>query len=170
MQENQYIPVLPGCSLGELSNTPIEVETSRTERFKEMILEHIDSIYRFALYMTGNENDTQDLYQNIYVKACKGFDDLEDKTKFKAWLLKMSLDALIKFAPSYEISEKNLEDDVDRAMYSLSIKYRIFIILADIENFSYKEISYITSCPVGTVASKLYESRQIMHNNFWKRV
>jgi RNA polymerase sigma-70 factor, ECF subfamily len=162
MQENQYSSVLSECSLGELTNMPIEVEASRTERFKGMMLKYTDTIYRFALYMTGNEYDAQDLFQRICVVAYKSFDGLEDETNYRAWLLKISVDTLIKFVPTYEVSEKNLEDDIDRAIYSLPVKYRMTIILADVENFTYKEISYIIGCPVMTVASELYEGRQTL--------
>jgi RNA polymerase sigma-70 factor, ECF subfamily len=162
MQENQYSSVLSECSLVELTNTPIKVEASRTERFKGMMLKYTDTIYRFALYMTGNDYDAQDLFQKICVVAYKNFNGLEDETNYRAWLLKISVDTLTNFVPTYEVSEKNLEDDVDRAIYSLPVRYRMIIILADVENFTYKEISYIISCPVITVASELYEGRQTL--------
>ncbi len=72
---------------------PIDVGTSKIERFESIAVIYIDSIYSFALYMTENECDAQDLVQYTYIRAYKHFDDLEDETNYKAWLLKISVDA-----------------------------------------------------------------------------
>jgi RNA polymerase sigma-70 factor, ECF subfamily len=188
MQKHQNTCVLSGYSFG-IVNMPVDVETSKIEKFESMAIIHIDSIYNFALYMTGNECNAQDLVQYTYIKAYKRFDDLQDETDYKAWLLKISVDAIMKSikygnAPANisgtldneesinhisnektfdeDTSDKDLEDDVVKAIQSLPIKCRMIVILADIENFSYREISYILDCSMGTVASTLHEGRQML--------
>jgi RNA polymerase sigma-70 factor (ECF subfamily) len=189
MQKHQDTCVLSGYSFGKLMNMPIDVGISKMERFESTAVIYIDSIYSFALYMTENECDAQDLVQYTYIKAYKHFDDLEDNTDYKAWLLKISVGAFMKSIPhgkmpanifhtpdneefmnhtsdektfEEETSEKDLEDDVARFIQSLPIECRMIVILADIEKFSYKEISHIIDCPMGTVASKLHEGRQML--------
>ncbi|MDQ1316809.1 MAG: hypothetical protein QG588_458, partial [Candidatus Poribacteria bacterium] len=105
----------------------------------------------------------------------------------KLWLLKITKDALTKFVLSKknctrtssisdnksnartsdkvsrnEMLEIDSEDYVAKAIYSMPIKYRMIVILADIEKFSYSDISYIIGCPVNTIVSKLQTSRQIL--------
>ena len=55
-----------------------------------------------------------------------------------------------------------LDDDVKRALDSLPHDYRMVVLLADLEDFSYKEIAEILDCPVGTVMSRLYRGRKLL--------
>jgi hypothetical protein len=49
------------------------------------------------------------------------------------------------------------------AIISLPIKFRIFILLADVEKFSYKEISYIIGCSIEIVKSALYRGHRLLN-------
>jgi RNA polymerase sigma-70 factor (ECF subfamily) len=160
---------------------------TKTEKFEAMAVIHIDLIYNFVLHALGREYDAQILVQEIYIKAYKYFDDFVDETDCKLWLLKITKDALTKFVLSKkncthtssisdnqsntrtsdkvsrnETSEIDSEDYVAKAIYSMPIKYRMIVILADIEKFSYSDISYVIGCPVKIVASRLQTSRQIL--------
>jgi RNA polymerase sigma-70 factor (ECF subfamily) len=57
---------------------------------------------------------------------------------------------------------KLLADDVQRALADVPPDFRMAVILADLEDFSYKEIADIMECPVGTVMSRLYRGRRIL--------
>ena len=52
--------------------------------------------------------------------------------------------------------------DVERALASLPADFRMAVILADLEDFSYKEIAEIMDCPAGTVMSRLFRGRKIL--------
>jgi RNA polymerase sigma-70 factor (ECF subfamily) len=52
--------------------------------------------------------------------------------------------------------------DVERALAALPSDFRMAVILADLEDFSYKEIAEIMECPAGTVMSRLYRGRKIL--------
>lgn len=65
-------------------------------------------------------------------------------------------------SPEDELLENVLDEDVQRALDSLPDDYRIAVILADLENFSYKEIAEILEVPVGTVMSRLYRGRKML--------
>jgi RNA polymerase sigma-70 factor, ECF subfamily len=54
------------------------------------------------------------------------------------------------------------EGDVQRALAEVPPDFRMAVILADLEEFSYKEIADIMECPVGTVMSRLYRGRRIL--------
>jgi RNA polymerase sigma-70 factor (ECF subfamily) len=64
--------------------------------------------------------------------------------------------------PEAEFFTGVLDDDVRKALESLPYDYRMVVILADLEDFSYKEIAEILECPVGTVMSRLYRGRKLL--------
>jgi RNA polymerase sigma-70 factor (ECF subfamily) len=64
--------------------------------------------------------------------------------------------------PEQELLEDVLDEDVQRALDDLPPDYRMAVILADLEGFSYKEIAEILEVPLGTVMSRLYRGRKLM--------
>jgi RNA polymerase sigma-70 factor (ECF subfamily) len=64
--------------------------------------------------------------------------------------------------PEEELLENVLDEDVQRALDKLPPDYRMVVILADLEGFSYKEIAEILEVPVGTVMSRLYRGRRLL--------
>ena len=178
-------------SLERRANMTIDTEADlKTETFEELAVIHIDSIYRFALLMVGNRNDAQNLVQDTYLRAYKSFDKFEKNTNCRIWLLKTLKDTLSKsiqrntrnsrivyISVNEEIDNESstnntsedetpdnlLEDAFFNAIISLPIKFRIFILLADVENFSYKEISYIIGCSIEIVKSALYRGHRLLN-------
>jgi len=67
--------------------------------------------------------------------------------------------------PEQYFFEKLLSDDVLRSIDALPIDFRLVVILADLQEFSYKEIAEILDCPVGTVMSRLYRGRKLLQKN-----
>jgi RNA polymerase sigma-70 factor (ECF subfamily) len=64
--------------------------------------------------------------------------------------------------PEEELLENVLDEDVQHALDKLPPDYRMVVILADLEGFSYKEIAEILEVPVGTVMSRLYRGRRLL--------
>src|SRR5215831_717043 len=67
--------------------------------------------------------------------------------------------------PEQYFFDRLLSDDVLRAIDGLPIDFRLVVILADLQEFSYKEIAEILECPVGTVMSRLYRGRKLLQKN-----
>jgi RNA polymerase sigma-70 factor (ECF subfamily) len=67
--------------------------------------------------------------------------------------------------PEQYFFEKLLSDDVIRSIDALPIDFRLVVILADLQEFSYKEIAEVLDCPVGTVMSRLYRGRKLLQKN-----
>ncbi len=65
-------------------------------------------------------------------------------------------------SPEDELLEDVLDEDVQRALDDLPTDYRMAVVLADLEGFSYKEIAEILELPVGTVMSRLYRGRKLL--------
>lgn len=64
--------------------------------------------------------------------------------------------------PEEEFLENVLDEDVQQALDLLPPDYRMVVLLADLEGFSYKEIADILEVPVGTVMSRLYRGRKLL--------
>jgi len=61
-----------------------------------------------------------------------------------------------------EVLEHFTDDEVKRAIESLPEAFRMAVLLADVEGFSYKEIAEITDVPIGTVMSRIHRGRKAL--------
>ena len=68
-------------------------------------------------------------------------------------------------APLEEVLRHVVQDDVKRALDALPEVYRMVVLLADMADFSYKEIAAIIDCPEGTVMSRLFRGRRLLRNS-----
>jgi len=64
--------------------------------------------------------------------------------------------------PEKSILDNMVSSEVITALDSVPIDFRVVVILADLQDFSYKEIAEIVGCPVGTVMSRLFRGRRIL--------
>ena len=79
---------------------------------------------------------------------------------------------LSEASTSWQNAEKQLIDaqlmeQLRQAIEGLPEEFRLVVVLADLNDFSYKEISEILNCPVGTVMSRLYRGRRILQKKFY---
>lgn len=161
----------------------------KKSEFEALTLPHLDALYSTALRMAKNENDAEDLVQETYLKAFRFFHRFEQGTHIKAWLFKIltntfinkyrkqqrdrevledwDWDQITPLESDYQASERKVLDrfisrQVIDALESIPADFRIVVILADLEDFSYKEIAEIADCPIGTVMSRLYRGRRML--------
>lgn len=69
--------------------------------------------------------------------------------------------------PEGDFFSKLLSDEVVDALDQVPVDFRMVVILADIQDFSYKEIAEIVGCPVGTVMSRLFRGRRILQKHLY---
>jgi RNA polymerase sigma-70 factor, ECF subfamily len=165
---------------------------SRTD-FDREAMPHTGALYGVALRLTRNEGDAEDLLQETMLRAYRFFDSFEPGTNCKAWLFRIlhntfcnryrerereqqildeaesSTANLGQFVAGQEDTETSLlgrmvSADVERALAAVPPEFRMAVILADLEDFSYKEIAEIMDCPAGTVMSRLYRGRRILQS------
>ncbi|HOD51084.1 MAG TPA: sigma-70 family RNA polymerase sigma factor [Candidatus Hydrogenedentes bacterium] len=60
-----------------------------------------------------------------------------------------------------------LDDEVKRAVETLPHDFREAVIMADLEDMSYKEIAEAMDCPLGTVMSRLYRGRKLLRESLY---
>lgn len=69
--------------------------------------------------------------------------------------------------PETVVIRKRFCEDVEQALQKLPHTFRIVVILADIEGFSYKEVAELLKCPIGTVMSRLHRGRKLLQKALW---
>jgi RNA polymerase sigma-70 factor, ECF subfamily len=166
-------------------------------RFAEQAMEYMSPLYTAALRMTRNTADAEDLVQETYLKAYRGFGGFEQGTNLKAWLYRILTNTFInsyrskkrrpeeseldevedlylyrrlgglEAAAAGRSAEDELMDlitdqEVKDAIEALPEQFRMAVLLADVEGFSYKEIAEILDIPIGTVMSRLHRGRKAL--------
>ena len=151
----------------------------KVEDFESAALPYINELYRTAARLSGSRTEAQDLVQNVYLQAWRSFHRFEPGTNCRAWLFKMLLNeirhhrrrlnhcrltadsgALNDTAFEEPVSEVLTDEDVLAALGTLAAEFREVVLLADVEDFAYKQIAEILGIPVGTVMSRLSRGRK----------
>ena len=153
--------------------------------FGQAALEHIDALYGYALALTHNITEAEDLVQDTYLRAASAAHRPDVHSNLKGWMFVIMRNAWLnelrhqkngpKFVdlettgppPVDQLQEtphvvylRKLErEQVQQAIESLPDAYREIIVLRDIEGFTYQEIAMVLNCPAGTVMSRLGRAR-----------
>lgn len=149
--------------------------------FEAAALPHLNDLFRTAAAMTGNRSEAEDLVQEAYLEAWKSFHRFELGTNCRAWLFKIlvhrvhhyrrrwfrwtskseSEDLLIdRLTYEEPIPDSVSDEDMLAALKKLPEMFREILLLADVEEFSYKEIASMLDLPIGTVMSRLSRARR----------
>lgn len=158
--------------------------------FEDIVHPHLDQLYSFAFYLTGEEAEAQDVLQETMVKVMNNFGRYEKGTNFKAWASRIMKNLFIdrrrkkkpastdfeKYEPAARegsqpwsdvelMSQETLvnrffSDQVKDALMELPESYRMTLLLNAIHDLSYEDIADVMECPKGTVMSRLYRARQ----------
>jgi RNA polymerase sigma-70 factor (ECF subfamily) len=171
--------------------------------FADQAMPYMSALYAAALRMTRNASDAEDLVQETYLRAYRGFEGFREGTNLKAWLYKILTNTFInqyrakKRRPDQvdlddvedfyifrrlggleaadaartaeaEVLEGIPDDEVKQALESIPEQFRIAVILADVEGFSYKEIAEILDVPIGTVMSRIHRGRRALQKQLWE--
>ncbi len=136
-----------------------------------------------ARQLAGPEG-ADDIVQETFLRAWKYFETFDSATNCRAWLFRILRNTWISrwrkrrlelplteteaetIEPYYDWEEEFLKGefsaDVKRALSDLPPDFRMAILLADVEEFSYEEIARIMECPIGTVMSRLNRARRML--------
>lgn len=169
-------------------------EIAATRRlFEAEVRPHLDALYSTALRLTRSPVDAEDLVQDTLVRAYRFYDRFEAGTNFKAWLLRIQMNAFVNryrraarerqvfdgpmatpvgegvmsrstmrglVDPVGDAQRRIIAQEINRAFEELSDDARAMVLLADVEELSYKEIAEVIGCPIGTVMSRLHRARK----------
>ena len=147
-----------------------------------------DQLYNFAHWLTQNREEAEDLVQETYVKALKGFSSFQLGTNFRAWMYRIlrntfltsrtglratstvPLDsdedgpelAVENETPETTLLKRSDSELVQGAINELPVHYREILLLCEVEEMSYQEIAETLSIPIGTVMSRLSRARRTL--------
>jgi len=154
-----------------------------TGSFEELAMPHFARLFNFACWLTAEKAAAEDLVQETYMKALRGFSGFQQGTNFRAWIyrilrntfltsqagLKNSTsidDDEIAFEPSTDVTPEAIliaqveQETIRRALEQLPLNFREVILLCDLEEMSYQEISQTIGVPIGTVMSRIARARK----------
>ena len=161
------------------------------EFFEQLAMPLFDSLYNFAHWLTGNRVDAEDLVQETYAKALKGFKSFQDGTNLRAWMFRIlrntfltsrtglmarntlsfeeeSEEAEIRSAqvvtPESVLLRNENQQMILDALAAVPVHYREIILLCEVEELSYREIAEVLSLPIGTVMSRLSRARNSLRH------
>ena len=89
------------------------------EEFQREMLPHMDIIYNYSLYLTGNRNDANDLLQETFLKAYRFFSRFEQGTNAKAWLYRIMRNTYINTYRKLKRSPDTVEYDEQLSPYQM---------------------------------------------------
>ena len=152
---------------------------------KSIIEQYRNNIRKIISSMTGSQNE--DIEQEVYIRTWKNIDKYKENGKFKSWVstitanlcrdyMKSSYfrhsqntvteeDDLIQIRDEKESIEdtfirKQRQKRIMDAINTLKPKFREVVIMYEMQDMSYEEISEKLKCPVGTVRSRLFNARK----------
>ena len=155
--------------------------------FEELAVPLFDQLYNFAHWLTRDRSDAEDLVQETYTKAFRGFSSFQLGTNFRAWMyrilrntfltsrsgLKQTMTVPLELednpelpiereTPEAMLIERSNWQLIQNAIEELPLHYREILLLCDLEEMSYREISETLSIPLGTVMSRLSRARNAL--------
>src|SRR5712692_5231625 len=168
----------------------------QSDSFEELAMPLFDQLYNFAHWLTQNREEAEDLVQETYAKALKGFSSFQPETNFRAWIyrilrntfltsrtgLKASMTVPLSTdgeetailapanTPEAILIERSNQQLVQGAIEQLPVHLREVLLLCEVEEMSYKEIAETLSIPMGTVMSRLSRARNALRESLRRKI
>jgi RNA polymerase sigma-70 factor (ECF subfamily) len=164
---------------------------SSNSQFEETTFCFMEQLYRLAYSRLGNAQDAEDVIQETYLKAFRGFAAVRDRSSAKNWLTQILINAVrdhrrrekrvVKTVDLETLDEELLNDsnqcspeealcrsEIDplllRALTGIPESFLTPLLLREIYESSYDQIASILDIPIGTVMSRLYRGRRMLRH------
>jgi RNA polymerase sigma-70 factor (ECF subfamily) len=149
------------------------------------VIEYMDNLFSYAMVLTRNRGEAEDLVQETYLRAMRAMTRLRAGSNVKSWLLVILRNIWLnqlrrrrttpmvveidettanvvvetsKGPHALYVSKRECEQ-VREAIQHLPVDFREVILLREYEELSYQEIASVLGCPIGTVMSRLARAR-----------
>jgi RNA polymerase sigma-70 factor (ECF subfamily) len=182
-----------GSALQEMVGfgTPSSHKDQPLAGFEDLAMPLFDSLYNFARWIERDTDKAEDLVQETYLKALRGFASFQPGTNFRAWMFRILRNTFLSSRTKFERrmtealdsdeGEPELAVDTEtpetslinrcnsqllqRAIDDLPAHYRETLLLCEVEEMSYQEIAQILAIPIGTVMSRLARARKAVRES-----
>jgi RNA polymerase sigma-70 factor (ECF subfamily) len=163
--------------------------------FEELAMPLFDQLYNFAHWLTQNRSEAEDLVQETYVKALKGFSSFQPGTNFRAWIYRILRNTFLTSrtglkaaatvpldaddapevpagpdTPETIFIERSQQQLLQAAVDDLPLHFREVLLLCEVEEMSYQEIGEALAIPIGTVMSRLSRARKALRGNLRQKL
>ena len=148
-----------------------------------LVGEHYESLYRYAVRLSGSPPDAEDLTQEAFCKAQTQLSQLRDPTRARPWLFailrnaylqrlradknlkSVSLDTLAELPERAGAGDPEIgPEQLQQALNEMPEGFRTPVILFYIEELSYRDIAEQLDLPIGTVMSRLARGKAFLRN------
>jgi RNA polymerase sigma factor (sigma-70 family) len=167
----------------------------RRERFEAQVMPHLDAAHRFARWLSRSSGDAEDVVQEAFLRAFRGFDSLRG-SDVKGWLLTIVRNChatalrqqqrraavplpeehdeqcgstpIAAATPDPESASIGQDEQrtLERLIAALPEEHREVLLLREMEDMSYREIAAVTQVPIGTVMSRLARARAALRGKW----
>jgi RNA polymerase sigma-70 factor (ECF subfamily) len=168
-------------------------QPSRAATFEELAMPLFDQLYNFARWLTQDTAEAEDLVQETYAKALRGFSSFQTGTNFRAWMYRILRNSFLSSRTGLKImvaidgeTEESLLpaesttpesiliaqvdcEAVQQALADLPVSFREVLLLCEVEEMSYQEIAETLAIPMGTVMSRLFRARKALRDLVQKK-
>jgi RNA polymerase sigma-70 factor (ECF subfamily) len=165
---------------------------SKDEHFRDEALPHLGAVTNFALSLTHDESDADDLVQDTFLNAFRSWDQYVTGTECRAWLFTICRHAWIRRSKRAErevayadadlealgaaalhtgalesglgdlFERHDIQRALSRALDELPDAFREVVVLVDLEDQSYEDAALVLGIPKGTVRSRLFRARRLL--------
>lgn len=160
-------------------------DVGKLSRFETVVLVHLDAAYNLARWLTRDAAGADDAVQEACLRAFRFFDSLQGPSP-KAWLMAIVRNACLDWLKDQRVhrADESYDEDVHisgvvestesaaarasdarwlhEGLAKLPREQREVLVLRELEELSYKEISAIVGVPIGTVMSRLSRGRELL--------
>jgi RNA polymerase sigma-70 factor, ECF subfamily len=153
--------------------------------FEDLAMPLFDQLYNFAHWLSQNREEAEDLVQETYAKALRGFSSYQPGTNFRAWMYRILRNTFLTTrtglkatmtvpletddgpvvvpaevqTPETILLDRSNQELLQTALDELPVHFREILLLCEVEEMSYQEIAEALGIPVGTVMSRLSRAR-----------
>jgi RNA polymerase sigma-70 factor (ECF subfamily) len=154
--------------------------------FEELAMPLFEQLYNFAHWLSKNREEAEDLVQETYAKALRGFSSYQPGTNFRAWMYRILRNTFLTSrtglkatmtvplendddtpvvvptdaqTPESILLDRSNQQLLQDALEELPLSYREVLLLCEVEEMSYQEIADTLGIPAGTVMSRLSRAR-----------
>lgn len=170
-------------------DAPAGIDAEKDAAFAAEALPWIDDVYRFALSLTRNEADADDVVQEAFLRAYRSWHTFQPGSDGRRWLFTIARNVFLrsrereKYRVDAEdgdveslaaaqqtaevrrsgddvlLSKIDLQPALKEALGRLDEPFRSTVILVDVEDLPYEAAAEILGVPIGTVRSRLFRAR-----------
>jgi RNA polymerase sigma-70 factor, ECF subfamily len=169
----------------------------RDTRFEREALPWLDDVYRFALSLTRDPTDADDVVQDTFLRAYRSWHTYQPGSDCRRWLFTICRNAFIRSRErqrhQVDLADGDLEavgavmvhvnaaregidallarldlgPALERALGELPEPFRSAVLLVDVEDQSYDAAAQILGIPIGTVRSRLFRGRRLLQESLF---